>query len=163
MKTKGMIVAALLLSGAAFAQAPVKAGGSVKAGQAIEAGKAGLKAGTEASGSARIHGMKAMKAKVEDGIQTAADHAYAAKQKVGQTAADVVNNAPKAVQVNANTNANVQADQAAVKVRTKTGISSGVKAPAVKDVLHHSGVMHTKVVPVKVSTRINGGAGLRIL
>jgi hypothetical protein len=153
MKTQGILMAALLLSGAAFAQnTPVKAAGSAKAAQTIEARKSGLQSATDASAAAHAtvdpQAVKDAKAKVENKVQATADHVSATKaaaiETVQSTAAD---NAQAEVKINAKTR--VRADHSA----TNAGVSSNVKIPAV----------HTQAVPVKVNTRVNAGAGLRIL
>lgn len=163
MKTKGILVAALLLSGAAFAQStPVKVAGSTKAAQTIEARKSGLKSNTDASTAAHAtvdpQAVKDAKSKVENKVEATADQVAATKaaaiETVQSTAAD---HAQAEVKINAKTR--VGANHSA----TNAGVSSNVKVPAVQSTLHHSNVIHTKAVPVKVNTRVNGGAGLRIL
>lgn len=148
-------MAALLLSGAAFAQnTPIKVAGSTKAAQTIEARKSGLKSNTDASTAAHAtvdpQAVKDVKSKVENKVEATADHAMTAIERAD-------NNAQAEVKVNAKTR--VGANHSA----TNAGVSSNVKVPAVQSTLHHSNVIHTKVVPVKVNTRVNGGAGLRIL
>ena len=171
MKTKGIMMAALLLSGAAFAQnTPVKATGSTNIGQAIEADKSGMKANTDASAAARAnvntHAVKKMKGKADAKAQAAADHAVAAKDavtdKIKHTAAITKEHTAQAVQANANTGAKVQTKHLLADQHTTTGTSAKIKRPAMKGKVHHSSAIHTNTVPVKVKTRITGGAGLKI-
>lgn len=166
MKAQVMMIAALFLSGAVFAQ-EAKVKGNADAKIAAEAGKSGAKANTDVSATSGVAvnttGLEKVSAgavdrsamikeKMENGISVAADHAVGAK-------GDIANRVPTAtdhaVSIIGKTEHNVTA--------TADQFATGrIKSSGIKSTVNHSAAVQMKAVPVKINTGLSSAAGLRI-
>ncbi|QEH39593.1 hypothetical protein [Chitinophaga sp. XS-30] len=166
MKAQVMMIAALFLSGAVFAQeTKVKGNADVKI--AAEAGKSGAKANTDVSATSgvavntadlqkvragAVDRSELVKGKVENGISVAADHAVSVK---GDIANRVSTATDHAVSVIGKTGHNVTA--------TADQFATGqIKSSGIKSMVNHSAAAQMKAVPVKINTGLSSAVGLRI-